>query len=171
VIKFKKGVTMKTMFFILLLIGSIFASELPEEFDRELYNVGEKIFDNKCSECHVKSMPIPILMKNFIEENNQTLKLKAPTGNEISFRLKQQIGSRDEIDFHLHQTNDFLKDYLYNPDLAKTICLEGVIRHFKVMPSMKGKITEEEIEQVNHFLYFLEGFNGVNEFYHDETKF
>jgi hypothetical protein len=36
---------------------------------------------------------------------------------------------------------------------------------------MKGKITEEEIEQVNHFLYFLEGFNGVNEFYFDETKF
>jgi hypothetical protein len=36
---------------------------------------------------------------------------------------------------------------------------------------MKGKITEKEIEEVNHFLYFLEGFNGVNKFYHDETKF
>ena len=55
--------------------------------------------------------------------------------------------------------------------LSKTICLEGVIRHFKVMPSMKGKITEKEIEEVNHFLYFLEGFNGVNKFYHDDTKF
>ena len=30
---------------------------------------------------------------------------------------------------------------------------------------------EKEIEEVNHFLYFLEGFNGVNKFYHDETKF
>ena len=69
------------------------------------------------------------------------------------------------------QTNDFLKDYLFNPNLSKTICLEGVIRHFEVMPSMKGKITEEEIEEVNHFLYFLEGFNGINEYYHDETKF
>jgi hypothetical protein len=39
------------------------------------------------------------------------------------------------------------------------------------MPSMKGKITEKEIEEVNHFLYFLEGFNGVNKFYNDETKF
>ena len=116
-------------------------------------------------------MPIPLLMKNFIEENNKTLNLKAPTGNEISFRLKQQIGSREDMEFHLHQTNDFLKDYLYNPDLSKTICLEGVIRHFKVMPSIKGKITEKEIEEVNHFLYFLEGFNGVNKFYFDETKF
>lgn len=162
---------MRAIMIIFLFIGTVFASELPEEFDRETYNIGEKVFDNKCSSCHEKSMPIPLLMKNFIEENNKTLKLKAPTGNEISFRLKQQVGSRDDIEFHLVQTNDFMKDYLYNPNRAKTICLEGVIRHFDTMPSMKGKVTEEEIEEVNHFLYFLEGFNGVNEFYHDETKF
>ena len=162
---------MKKVLLNLAFVGCVFANELPEEFDRELYSQGEKIFENKCMECHQKSMPIPLLMKNFIEENNKTLKLKAPTGNEISFRLKQQIGNKEDIEFHLHQTNDFLKDYLYNPDLSKTICLQGVIRHFKVMPSMKGKITEREIEDVNYFLYFLEGFNGVNEFYFDETKF
>lgn len=162
---------MKKVLLNLAFVSSVFANELPEEFDRELYNQGEKVFENKCMECHEKSMPIPLLMKNFIEENNKTLKLKAPTGNEISFRLKQQIGNKEDLEFHLHQTNDFLKDYLYNPDLSKTICLQGVIRHFKVMPSMKGKITEREIEDVNYFLYFLEGFNGVNEFYFDETKF
>ena len=79
---------MKKLLIISALIGSMFASDLPEEFDRDLYNKGEKIFENKCMECHEKSMPISLLMKNFIEENNQTLKLKAPTGNEISFRLK-----------------------------------------------------------------------------------
>ena len=162
---------MKTLIMTFALISSTVAANLPSEFDRDIYISGEKIFDNKCSECHVKSMPIPLLMKNFIEENNKTLNLKAPTGNEISFRLKQQIGNKEDMEFHLHQTNEFLKDYLYNPDLSKTICLEGVIRHFKVMPSMKGKITEKEIEEVNHFLYFLEGFNGVNKFYHDDTKF
>jgi hypothetical protein len=122
-------------------------------------------------QCHEKSMDIQLLMKNFLEEDNKLLNLKAPTGNEISFRLKQQIGSRDDIEFHLIQTNDFLVDYLFYPDKAKTICLEGVIRHFDTMPSQKGKVSEEEIEQVNHFLYFLEGFNGVNKYYHDETKF
>jgi hypothetical protein len=162
---------MKKLLLTLTFIGFAFAAQLPQEFQKDLYDKGEKIFENKCMECHQKSMPIPLLMKNFIEENNKTLNLKAPTGNEISFRLKQQIGSKDDIEFHLHQTNDFLKDYLYNPDLSKTICLEGVIKHFKVMPSMKGKITEKEIEEVNHFLYFLEGFNGVNKFYNDETKF
>jgi len=162
---------MKTIITIFMFLSTVFASELPEEFDRELYNAGEKVFDNKCMQCHEKSMDIQLLMRNFIEEDNKLLNLKAPTGNEISFRLKQQIGSRDDIEFHLIQTNDFLVDYLYNPDKAKTICLEGVIRHFDTMPSQKGKVSVEEIEEVNHFLYFLEGFNGVNKYYHDETKF
>lgn len=162
---------MKTIMTFFLFLSTVFASELPEEFDRELYNAGEKVFDTKCMQCHEKSMDIQLLMKNFIEQDNKLLNLKAPTGNEISFRLKQQIGHKDDIEFQLIQTNDFLKDYLYYPDKAKTICLEGVIRHFDTMPSQKGKVTEEEIEMVNHFLYFLEGFNGVNKYYHDETKF
>ena len=138
---------------------------LPEEFDRDRYVKGEKIFDSKCNSCHEKSMPIKILMDNFIYEDNKLLNLKAPTGNEISYRLKSQIGSRDDIEFQIEETSDFVIDYLYNPDKAKTICLPGVIRHFDTMPSMKGKISEEEISDVTFFLYFLEGFDGVNEYY------
>jgi len=160
---------MKVLILLIILFNLLFA--LPDEFDREKYNIGEKIFDNKCSQCHRKSMPIPLLMKNFIEEDNKLLNLKAPTGNEISFRLKQQIGHSTDIEFHLLETTDFVKDYLYYPDKSKTICLEGVIRHFDTMPSMKGKITEDEIEDVTFFLYFLEGFNDVNEYYHNEEDF
>lgn len=160
---------MKILLTILVLISAVFASP-PDEFDRELYNQGEQIFDNKCSECHVKSMNIGLLMKNFVEEDNKLLNLKAPTGNEISYRLKSQIGSKDDIEFQLMETGDFLVDYLYNPDIKKTICLHAVIRHFDTMPSMKGKITEEEIRTVGHFLYFLEGFNDVNKYYHNIDK-
>ncbi|MGB6329296.1 MAG: hypothetical protein WBF48_10245 [Halarcobacter sp.] len=160
---------MKKILFLIVAITSLFA--LPEEFDKERYEAGEKIFENKCSSCHVKSMDIQLLMKNFIEEENKLLNLKAPTGNEISFRLKQQIGSKDDIEFQIEENIDFVKDYLVNPDKAKTICLEGVIRHFDTMPSMKGKISEEEIEDVTFFLYFLEGFNGVNKFYNNEDEF
>lgn len=160
---------MKILLLLFTSISLLFA--LPEEFDKERYLVGEKVFDNKCSSCHVKSMDIQLLMKNFIEEDNKLLNLKAPTGNEISFRLKQQIGSKDDIEFQIEENIDFVKDYLINPDITKTICLEGVIRHFETMPSMKGKITEKEMEDVTFFLYFLEGFNGVNEYYHKEDDF
>ena len=89
----------------------------------------------------------------------------------FGFWIKQQIGSKEDVEFQIEEDIDFVKDYLFNPDKAKTICLEGVIRHFDTMPSMEGKITEEEIEDVTFFLYFLEGFNGVNEFYHKEDEF
>jgi len=160
---------MKLLLIMILSIGSLFA--LPDEFDRDVYKKGEVVFNNKCSECHEKSMDIQLLMKNFIEEDNKLLNLKAPTGNEISFRLKSQIGSRDDVEFQIYEAMDFVKDYLYNPDKSKTICLEGVIKHFDTMPSMKGKISEEEIEDVTFFLYFLEGFNGVNEYYYKEDEF
>lgn len=160
---------MKAFVMFCLTFSLLFA--LPKEFDRDKYLAGEKVFDNKCSKCHEKSMPISLLMKNFIEEDNKLLNLKAPTGNEISFRLKQQIGNKDDIEFHLEETADFVIDYLYNPNKSKTICLPGVIRHFDTMPSMKGKISENEIREVNYFLYFLEGFNGVNKYYHKEDEF
>ena len=160
---------MKALFLILSIASLLLA--LPDEFDRDVYNSGERVWDNKCSKCHEKSMKISLLMKNFIEEDNKLLNLKAPTGNEISYRLKSQLGSRDDIEFHLIEITDFVKDYLYYPDKAKTVCLEGVIKHFDTMPSMRGKVTEEEIEDVTHFLYFLEGFNGVNEYYHNEDEF
>lgn len=156
---------MKNLILIVLFTNLLFSSP-PEEFNKAQYNEGEIIFDNKCSSCHEKSMPIGLLMKNFVEENNQLLKLKAPTGNEISYRLKSQIGNKEDIEFHLMETGDFLVDYLFYPNKEKTICLESVIRHFDTMPSMKGKITEEDIRKVGYFLYFLEGFNGVNKYFH-----
>jgi hypothetical protein len=158
---------MKVIFTLLLLVGYIFASPV-EEFDKELYKKGEQIFDNKCATCHVKYLDMQTLLKNFLEENNKTLNLKAPTGNQISYRLKSQIGSRDDIEFHIEEINDFLKDYLYNPNKEKTVCLTGVIDHFDTMPSMEGVVSEEEIEEVGNFLYFLEGFNDVNKYYHKD---
>lgn len=162
---------MKTIITILMFLGTVFASDLPEEFNRELYNKGEKIFENKCTSCHEIYISMGSVVRNFFHENNDTLKLKAPTANQISFRLKQQIGDKNEMDFHLYETQSFLKDFLYTPNRAKTICLEGVIKYFETMPSMKDVVSEEEIENINHFLYFLEGFNGINEYYYDETKF
>lgn len=157
--------------FIIFLLSINFAFALPDEFDKEEYQAGEKIFEAKCNSCHVKSIPMQSLLKNFLEFNNKVLKLNAPTGNQISYRLKSQVGSRDDMEFHLEETADFLVEYVNNPNKSNTICLEGVVKHFDTMPSLKGQITEEEIRTVNHFLYFLEGFNGVNKYYHKEDEF
>ncbi len=154
---------MKVLFILLIGLCSLFA--LPEEFDKQRYETGEKLFENKCTACHEKYLDVKLLMRNFIYEDNKLLNLKAPTGNEISYRLKSQIGSREDIEFQIEEAIDFVIDYLYHPDKSKTICLPGVIRHFDTMPSMKGKITEDEISDVTFFLYFLEGFEGANKLF------
>jgi len=138
---------MKLIITMCLILSYVFSSP-PEEFENEKYQAGELVFDNKCSSCHVKSMDIQVLMSNFIEHDNKVLNLLAPTGNEISFRLKSQIGSKDDVEFHIEEVTDFVKDYIINPDKAKTVCLEGVVKHFDTMPSMKGKVSEEEMVQM-----------------------
>lgn len=101
---------MKSILVILILVNSLFSSP-PEIFERDIYKKGEEVFNNKCNSCHVKSMNIQLLMKNFIEEDNKLLNLKAPTGNEISFRLKSQVGSKDDIEFQIEETADFVEGF------------------------------------------------------------
>ncbi len=164
---------MKFFIAIFLVFSVLFSSddyELPEEFDKQTYEVGENIFEQKCTSCHVKFIDMNKVVRNFFHEDNK-MNLKAPTANQISFRLKQQIGDKSDIEFHLYETADYLKSYVLAPDRSKSVCLEGVIKYFNGMPSMRGVVTEEEIESLNHFLYFLEGFNGINEYFHDETLF
>ena len=153
---------MKVILSIFLLLSSLFA--LPEEFDQEQYDRGEKVFNKKCNSCHEVFLDIKLLMKNFIYEDNKLLNLKAPTGNEISYRLKHQLGDITDIDSQLFETTEFVRDYIKYPDKEKSICLPGILQHFDTMPSMKGKISDAEIDDVTFFLYFLEGFEGVNNY-------
>jgi hypothetical protein len=51
---------------------------------------------------------------------------------------------------------EFIKDYTLNPDKQKSVCLPEVIEHFEVMPSMNGKISQEELEEVSSWIFEYE---------------
>lgn len=115
---------------------------------------GKMVYEQKCASCHEAYIPMTKLSENFLEKNNEMLKLKAPTLNQLSFRLKQQIGDpKGDNDIHRMEVEAFISDYLVNPDKDKTLCMKEVIKHFDTMPSMKGKITEEEMAAVSEFIY------------------
>ena len=117
-------------------------------------NEGEEIFKAKCASCHSEFVTIEKLTENFMESENKLLNLKAPTLNQLSFRLKQQIGNpKGDEDMHRMEVGAFIADYLINPDKQKSVCLEDVIKHFDTMPSMKGKIDDDEIEAVSEYIY------------------
>lgn len=115
---------------------------------------GEAVYEKHCAACHQRYVEMDILSKNFFEMDNKMLNLKAPTINQLVFRLKQQIGDRDgDREFHMMEVTEFVKDYVYYPDKQKSVCIPEVIRQFDTMAPMKGKISEEELDAVSEWIY------------------
>ena len=115
---------------------------------------GKDLFDKHCASCHTPFVPMLKLKENFIDQNNTLLHLKAPTLNQLSYRLKQQIGDpKGDEDMHRMEVTAFMSDYVYHPDKSKSVCLDEVMAHFKTMPSLKGKVTENELEAIGTYLY------------------
>ena len=129
---------------------------------------GEEVYKTKCASCHKIYIPATLLMENFTEEDNKMLNLKAPTINQIVFRLKSRIGDpKGDQDMQKMEVDSFVADYLMKPDKEKSICLPDVLKHFKTMPSMKGKITKDEVEAISDFLYEYD----INDYVEKEIEF
>jgi len=117
-------------------------------------NEGKDLFKKYCMVCHTPFIPMSQLKENFLDKNNTLLHLKAPTLNQLSYRLKQRIGDpKGDNDMHRMEVTAFMSDYVYYPDKQKSVCLDDVMAHFKTMPSMKGKVSEEELEEIGIYLY------------------
>jgi hypothetical protein len=122
--------------------------------DKKLFYEGAKLYNQKCASCHItKYYSLEKLGENYMNDN-KTLKLKAPVLNQLTFRLKQQLGSKSDPEFQFYQISDFIKDYAINPERSKSLCMEMVLDIFGTMPSMKGKVTEDELEKIAHFMYW-----------------
>jgi thioredoxin-related protein len=118
---------------------------------------GKEVYEKKCASCHQGYISMGQLKENFLDYNNTLLNLTAPTLNQLSYRLKQRIGDpKGDNDIHRMEVAAFISDYVINPDRQKSLCLEDVMQHFKTMPSLKGKISEEELEEVSTYIYDAE---------------
>ena len=119
---------------------------------------GKTIYKQKCASCHKQYISMAELKENFVDFANRKLNLKAPTLNQLSFRLKREIGDMDgDEDFHKMEVVEFIKDYSFFPKAQKSLCVSSVQKAFKTMPSMKGKISEEDLEEVAIYIYDFEG--------------
>ena len=117
-------------------------------------DLGKEIYDKKCSSCHKGFIPLLKLKQNFIDKNNTLLNLKAPTINQLSYRLKKSIGDRrGDRDMHLMEISSFVYEYIVNPDRSKSLCLPDIMKFFDTMASLKGKITEDEVDSVVEYIY------------------
>ena len=106
------------------------------------------IFEQKCQMCHmaqlpktpeekkrVVSPPMPIVMKNTVMGIDAELDDGTPEAEIRKIAIP------------------FMKEYLYNPDRKKTNCEDISFDRFGVMPSLKGFISEEELDVVVPWVY------------------
>ena len=119
----------------------------------EKISPGEEVYRKKCAACHIKLISKADALKDI-------KKLKAPPMVEVSSRLKEMIKITDDIDNKIHRAVviAFIKDYVINPDVKKSMCHVMAVDRFGVMPSLEGKIGNEELQSVAEWIYnYFEG--------------
>jgi len=112
----------------------------------------EMVFAKKCAVCHSRDyIPQSKLVVNY-QHNNKDLNLTAPTVTELSFRIKDQVGDRTlDPEGQKFEIEDWLTQFLKNPEAFKTILPENVRAVYGKMPPVEA--SEEEIEALAEYLY------------------
>lgn len=108
---------------------------------------GYTIYQNNCMKCHAEMMTKAEVMKSFGS-------LKAPPMVEVSNRLKENIRIMDEDkDVKRRVVIAFIKDYIDHPNIQYSMCEPMALEKFGVMPSLKGKLNNEQKEAVAQWVY------------------
>ena len=88
------------------------------------------------------------------EALNSMEKLKAPPMNEVSARLKENIITKEnDEDVTRELILTFMRDYIVNPSIEKSMCHMGALDNFGVMPSQKEKLDSDELHAVTEWIY------------------
>jgi cytochrome c len=102
---------------------------------------GKKLLEAKCSQCHNLDLP----PKTFKDE-------KAPPMMAVAFHIKDFIKASSESD-KIPKAIDFVKDYVVNPSASKSFCDKKSLQSYGVMPSQKGKVTQDELEAIAEYMF------------------
>ncbi|MDD2699219.1 MAG: hypothetical protein PHF17_10495 [Arcobacteraceae bacterium] len=105
------------------------------------------LFEKKCQMCHATTAP---------KSKQKKMLMVSPPMNVVAKNMVWGIDSlHDKIsDEDLrNESITFMKDYLYNPDRKKSNCEDISFEKFGMMPSLKGFITEQELDVLLPWVY------------------
>lgn len=111
------------------------------------FEEGKKVFEQKCASCHKGYISFKKLKENFYEKNNTLLNLKIPSENMLSWAIMEsskKIGDPEDNDMRQIEIEEYLKEYLKNPDINNSICDDTALKYYDKKEAIK--ITDEEAE-------------------------
>ena len=106
----------KTLTLLALTSSFIFASN------------GAELTQKNCASCHVLTTPTPDMIPT----------MTAPAMDAVMFHINLVMNKPEEI-------KAFIMDYVVNPDASKSVCESNKVQGFGVMPSLKGKVSQEDL--------------------------
>ena len=118
---------MKKIILLGLVSGTLFASS------------GEDVFKEKCATCHLLKKGWQIEMKS---------ELLAPTAYGVAKNIRGIFPKKQQFE-------EFVMNYLNEPQRIKVRCKEEVVVKFGLMPSMKDSLSDDEKKAAIEFLYNL----------------
>jgi mono/diheme cytochrome c family protein len=116
----------------ILLLSTLFL--LPSTISAD--QNGETLIKKHCATCHMLSVPNPEMIPT----------LKAPAMDAVLFHLKKAMNN------DYNKSKAFILDYVQNPDVAKSVCESNKVAKFGVMPSQKGKVSEENLTIIADYM-------------------
>lgn len=125
---------------LLLLAAVLFLSGCSQEEKANNLD-GKKLLEQKCSSCHNLDLP----PKTFEDE-------KAPPMMAVAFHVRSFIKTQDESQ-RVPKAIAFVKDYVLNPSAGKSFCDKESLRSYGVMPSQKGKVTQDELQAIAEYMF------------------
>ncbi len=114
-----------------LFLGVILVTSIAFSNDNE----SKKLMINKCASCHLLGIP----------NATELARVKAPPMNAVLFHVKSDF--KDAL-----QQEKFIRDYSLKPQPKEAVCTSNKIEKFGVMPSMKGKVSDNELRKIAHYL-------------------
>jgi cytochrome c len=123
-----------------LILIALFLSACQDEKPQKNYD-GKQLLTDKCSSCHNLDMP----PKTSVDE-------KAPPIMAVSFHIRDFIKVSDESQ-KIPKSIEFVTDYALNPSAEKSFCDKESLKSYGVMPSQKGKVSEDELKAIATYMF------------------
>ncbi len=120
---------------LLLFLGGCNSQEKHKQLN------GKALLEQKCSSCHNLDLP----PKTFEDE-------VAPPMMAVAFHIVNFTKVNDESQ-RVSKSIDFVKDYVINPSASKSYCDKKSLESYGVMPSQKGKVTQDELDAIARYIF------------------
>lgn len=89
---------------------------------------GAELTKINCASCHALTTPTPAMIPT----------MKAPAMDAVMLHINLVMSDKKEI-------KAFIMDYAINPKASKSVCESNKVQKFGVMPSLKGKVSENDL--------------------------